>query len=329
MNKNRLSSIVNRKWWLCARCIAVLITSLFVVKSSAQKISATLDRDKIVIGEQVTLELKVSDVNPRLSFLASWFSFPDSVNHLAIIKKDAIDTVDVGGLATYLQHITITSFDSGRWAIPLPPVIIQDRTSGKKTSLKADSVFLQVLSADVSGLKDYHDIKDIIDVPKETDYTLIIAAGISVVVITVLLILLLKRKKSPLPVAKKQVKNARPPLEEALYKLNELEKEGLAVSGQSKLFFITLDDICREYFANRLNIHVTELTSDELLPMMGVYLQDQPARARYKQLLQLTDSVKFAKYKPAVPEHADALRAAAVTLQYIDGQIQISTGHVK
>jgi len=330
MRRNRKSSVVNREWKALSRLfLAVLPVTVFFNTSFSQKIIATLDRDKIVIGEQVTLQLKVIDVNPRTSFIVQWFSFNDSVNHLAFIKKEPVDTVDVGGLNTYLQRITITSFDSGKWAIPLQQIILQDKTTGKQTNLKADSVYLQVLPVDVSNLKDYHDIKDIIDVPRQTDYTLIIAAAISVVVVTVLLILIFRRKKKPAPViVKKTPKSIRPPLEEAMHKLKQLEKEGLPFKGQTKLFYIQLDEICREYFESRMNIHITQLTSEELLPVLAVYLQNAQAKAGYRQLLMLVDAAKFAKYTPGEQENTEAIQLAAASLEHIDRQIQMTTQHV-
>lgn len=314
------------RWLFKAFIFLCLLLCHFI--SYSQKIIATFDRDKIIIGEQVTLQLKVIDVNPRLSSLQEWFSFPDSLNHLSIIKKDSLDTLDVGGLTTYLQHLTITSFDSGKWAVPLQPIILTDKATGKQTTLKPDSVFLQVLPVDVSNLKDYHDIKDIIDVPRQTDYTLLIAAAVSVVVVVILVILILKRKKRPAPVVKKVPKSTLPPLEEAIYQLKELEKQGLPAKGQVKQFYTRLDEICREYIEARMNVDVSQFTSDELLPILAVYLQAKKAREDYRQVLQLTDAVKFAKYIPGPQENTEALQLAAATLQHIEEQVQITKQHV-
>ncbi len=300
---------------------------IFSNASFGQRVSATLDRDKIVLGEQVSLQLKVEGVNPRSSFITAWFAFPDSINHLNIVKAGQEDTVDVNGLTTYLQQITITSYDSGRWAIPLQPIVVEDRVTGKKTTIKADSLFLQVLPVDVSALKDYHEIKDIIDVPAETDYTLIIAAAVSVVIVTILLILFFRKKKKPAD------KTAKPAfkvdaLEDAIQKLQQLEKEMPQDKAQLKLFYTKLDEICREYFTRRMPVQVMQLTSDEVMFAIGVYLQDKQAKTAYHQLLRLVDAVKFARYTPDQPQHKDALKVAAATLQHIDKQIQIATYHV-
>jgi len=344
MRKKRESSIVNGQSLIVNRetsivkrqslkrfgltVLSLLFTICFNITFS-QKISATLDRDKIVIGEQVTLQLKVTDINAGTTFLANWFTLPDTINHITVIKKDTVDTVDVNGLATYLQHITVTSFDSGKWAIPLQKITLQDRVTGKQTVIKADSVFLQVLPVDVSNLKDYHDIKDIIDVPAQTDYTLWIAGAISVVVVIVLVILILRRKKRPAPIAKKAPRSTRPPLEEAMYNLRQLDDENLPAKAQTKQFYTRLDEICRTYFEEKLNIQVMQLTSDEMVIAIGLYLQNKQANGAYVQLLRLIDAAKFAKYTPAQSENTEALQVAAATLQHIDGQVQIAIQNAK
>jgi len=319
--------VEGERYWRKVLVVVCLLCSSIL--SFAQRIVVSLDRDKIVIGEQVNLQLKVVDVNDRLSFLPKWFTLGDTVNHLTIIKKGNVDTVDVGGLATYLQQVTVTSFDSGKWALPVQNIVLQDRATGKQTTLKADSVFLQVLPVDVSGLKDYHDVKEIIDVPVKPDYTLWIAAGISAIVVTALVILLLRRKNKPKPVAiKKAPKTSRPPLEEALYQLKELDKQNLPATGQTKQYYVRIDEICREYFEARLQIQIMQLTSDELLPALSVYLQAPQAKADYKQLLQLIDAVKFAKYTPPQQDNIQALQLAAATLEHFERQLQISRQHV-
>jgi len=309
--------------------IGLLIVLLLMagISGYAQRVSATLDRDKIVLGEQVTLQLKVMDVNPRTSFMQQWFMLPDSINHLSVVKTDLLDTVDVNGLTTYLQRIVITSYDSGHWAIPLSPVTIQDKATGKPATLKADSLFLDVLPVDVSNLKDYHDIKEIIDVPATTDYTLIIAAIASVIIVIVLMVLIMRRKKRPVIKATKPVASGRP-LDEALRKLKELQAEGLPAKGQVKLFYTKLDEIIREYFNRKMNMQAMQLTTDEIMVSLAVYLQDKQAKTSFYQLLRLIDAVKFAKYLPGDAQHTEAISLATTGLQHIDNQIQLSIRHV-
>src|SRR5580692_6552720 len=84
------------------------------VLEPAASINATADKEKIVIGEPFHLQLEVTvpDNAP--------FAWPglDSLPHFDWLEKGNIDTTAVPGLRTYRQSLTVTSFDSGTWAIP-------------------------------------------------------------------------------------------------------------------------------------------------------------------------------------------------------------------
>src|SRR3982751_4787623 len=79
----------------------------FILSAHAQSASGSLDRNKILLGEQVTLQLKAEDINTRMFFLQDWFNLPDSISHMQIVKRNVIDTIDVGGVTTYTQTLTI------------------------------------------------------------------------------------------------------------------------------------------------------------------------------------------------------------------------------
>lgn len=310
-------------------CRAVVVCSLLSCSyqfANAQKVSVALDRDKIVLGEQVTLTLKLEGLNTANAFVTNWFNLPDTAGHIVVIRRDTVDTIAVNGLTSYLQHVTVTSFDSGRWTIPLNQLLLQDKTTGKQSPIAADSVFLQVLPVDVSNLKDYHDIKDIIDVPVKTDYTLIIAAAASAIALVILLVLLLRRKKKP-AAPKATPAEYINPIDEALQQIATLRKEGVTEKQTVKVFYTRLDDICRLYFNRRMQMNSMQSTSDELMLKLGVYLQNREMKTTYFQLLRLTDAVKFAKYQPAAQQNEEALLQAAATLKHIEKQLQIINRH--
>ena len=135
--------------------VRVSIVILFLCISSfsfAQKISATVDRDKILIGEQIELKILVTDVDKNTADVSQWFNLPDSFNHFEIVKRLPIDTISNSGLVSYSQKIMLTSFDSGYWQIPAANVSFND-----KQSINAMPINISVLPVDVSNLKDYHD----------------------------------------------------------------------------------------------------------------------------------------------------------------------------
>jgi len=308
--------------------LIVLTTSFlfFGFCASAQEVSASIDRNKILIGEQVTLQIKVENFNARTTFLQNWFYPPDTPTHLQVVNREAVDTIDVGGLTTYMQKLILTSFDSGKWKLDPMQVIMQERSTGKKTILQTDSLFLEVLPVDVSNMQSYHDIKDILAVETRPDYTLYIAIAVSFVILAILVYLLVKRKRikkeePPKPVYKGT------PLEHALQKIKGLERENLAAKGQIKLFYTQLSDICKNYFSDQLQVRSTQSTSDELMVLLGVYLQNEKYRTQFYQLLRLADAVKFAKYIPVTEQNDEAITTAVTSLQHIDALTKAATSH--
>ena len=91
---------------------------------------------------------------------AGWFSI-DSIPHFEFIDKAKIDTISTSKGTIFKQAITITSFDSGRWTIPAMSVSI-----GEKEYV-TDSLLISVAFSSFDPNKDYHDIKDIMEVEEQ------------------------------------------------------------------------------------------------------------------------------------------------------------------
>ncbi len=308
--------------------IKLLGTVLFIFFhsiSSAQKLSASLDREKILIGEQVILQLKAEELNSANTFIETWYQFADTFNHIEVIKRETIDTIVVDGLTSYTQKLTLTSFDSGIWKIN-PSVIIQNKSTSKKTKLKADSLSLEVLPVDVSDLPGYHPIKEIIDVEHKNNLWLWIAIAASAIVLAFAVYKIVTAKKKVLPVAKKKPLKGTP-LERAMEKLQHLEDENLLKRQQVKLYHTKMDIIYRQYFEESLAINALKITSDELMIRLNVYLQEANLRSQFYQAMRLNDAVKFAKYIPPKEESEKALNTTKNTLKQVDSLIQKTIGH--
>ena len=178
--------------------ICLIIFLQFVLSVCAQSVSASLDRDKILLGEQVVLQFNLNNINKSTVFVQSWPLVSDTINHAEIVKRDDIDTITVNGLDTYRQNFIITSFDSGRWQLGPFIFTIQDKSSGKKLQLETAPVYLTVLPVDVSAMKDYHPIKDIIDVETSFNWIPVIIA-FAIALLGVAIYMIIKKRKKPLP----------------------------------------------------------------------------------------------------------------------------------
>jgi len=259
----------------------------------AQKGDATLDRQQLVLGEQATVRLKLSDV-PAGYRLDSFFRWDTTGNHVEVIEKAKMDTVNLNDQYTYIQDWKITSFDSGKWALPICSAILENPQTGQKMEVKIDSVYLDVLPVDISNMKDYHDIKDILTVKYfDTFWIIVGVVALAVVVLLVILIRYFIKKRKKKPVKQKKIEGA--PIDWLLSEIEKLRAKNLAMYP----YFGELNNIVRTYLHEKATLPTQYETSDELIfRMRDQYKSDVVADSFY-QNLKLMDAVKFAKYLPS------------------------------
>jgi hypothetical protein len=302
---------MKRKALYITSCLFLLFASL-VSFSQTVTVKATIDRNKILIGEPIRLRLEAS---VPTGTEVSWFPL-DSISHFELVEKGKIDTAATIDGKTYQQTIVVTSFDSGRWVLPSLPL-----QSGNKSYL-TDSLPVSVAYSNFDPQQDYHDIKDILDVPNpNTGYINWVLIGL--VLVSVIAIVYFLRKKAAVapqqqPVAKKISKLD--PLQEALQSLEELSKQGVDAAGGAKAFHTRLNDIFRWYLYRRAGMPTMEKTSGELMVQLRQLNMDNGTFTQLAQGLRMGDAVKFAKYQPAAAENqetVDVFRQSVATLDKI------------
>jgi len=319
MKKNRHSPINNQQSLAdCSHQLSVVYQLIFVfiflffcLSSFSQKISATVDRDKILIGEQVELLVKVSGIEKNTPDISQWVALPDTFHHLEIVKRFPIDTITVEGSTIFAQKILITSFDSGTWQVPPIHVLFTDKQS--ITTVKP--VAITVLPANISNLKDYHDIKEIIEVTPVTNWQEIAEIAAGVILLLIILFLLFHyfgRKKPKLTQSNKKFS-----VEDILVQLDALGEKGWIENHQYKLFFTGLITICRNFSDSQLQMRSTSKTTDEYMLLIKGKIGTEPAQIKYFQLLRLADAVKFAKFTPLHDECFEAIKTAKIIVQTI------------
>ena len=277
---------------------------LLSISSSAQKVSAIVSRDKIRIGEQFELKLKVEPTSNAPLAIDNWFAIPDTFQHFQVALRQPIDTINISSTKTYTQVISITSFDTGKFTLPAFNVVI----GGKEFSTR--EIAISVSPVDVHMRKDYNDIKDIIEPEPEQEYTIWIAMGIVVVLVIALFFIirwLIGRRKL----------NAYAPsqpltIEEALQKLDALVP--VYQDKEYQLFFIQLIAICKGYSDNQLHITTYSKTTAEYISVIKQRITDETLLQQYIQLLHWADSVKFAKSIPTTEECQQSLADARALL---------------
>jgi hypothetical protein len=261
--------------------------------SSAQSkitIKSAIDKSSIVIGEQIHLTL---EADFPLQTPMSFFTI-DSIPHFEILERKKIDTLDNREGIKLSQSLTLTSFDSGHWAIPsfeLP----------SDKPLYTDSMAVDVGFSPFDPGKDYHDIKDVIDVQvkEKKEETWYWYAAASALLVAAIIYFLLRKKAKP--VSKPASLN---PYKEAKQELEKLQKESLP----SKAFYTRLVDIFRLYISRRKGIASLQKTTDDLVVQLRSLKLPGDQFNRLAQSLRMSDFVKFAKFEPAENDKTDSFK---------------------
>ena len=275
----------------------------------APVLKATVDKQKIVIGEpiQLMLEATVTGDAPL-----TWPNL-DSLPHFDLIQKGKVDSTVKSGERYYRQYLTVTSFDSGAYAIPRLTFI-----EGNKKYF-SDSVRIDIGYSKFDPSKDYHDIKDIIEVPNPfARWFPWIVAGVAVVCLVLVIWLIRKRKMLRAGAAAKDEPRLTP-YEEAVSQLRQLElQRHLLSDGSAKVYYSRLGDIFRYFLLRRLGIASLAETSDELIGQLRRLTLPGEQFAALSDTLRMSDFVKFAKYQPGLADgeqHHQTIRSVIETLE--------------
>jgi hypothetical protein len=282
-------------------CITLLLLLCFTGYAQKVTVTASSDKNRIVIGEQIKLTLQA--VVPR-DELVDWPRI-DSIHHFEVLNASKLDSQLSGEELLLKQTLTLTCWDSGRWQIPAFVLAGSQRTK---------PIIVDVSFSPFDRNKPYHDIKDIIDVEKQGEsywYWYLIGA-----VLLILLILLL------FPGKKKEAPSTAFVPNEGIYKqsLARLDKLKGAADGDPKVFHTELIDIFREYLHKRKGLQSFSKTTDDLGVQIG---QLQLASTVYQPMLQtlrLSDLVKFARFQPTVEENktsVDIIKQSIIAIENI------------
>ena len=264
------------------RSLFLLLSTAFlfafqIAKGQSPALKSVTDKHSIIIGEPFQLTVASSFQHDIAK--VNWFKMPDSIPHFVLLSKENISSDTSGSWMQYSQRFTLTSFDSGTFA--LPSFIIGFERKGKQLTLATDSIRINISYNPLDSVAPFHDIKPIMEVkePEPVNYWYWIALADAILFI-IILVLLIKRMLRR-PVRKKELAD---PYKEA-------------TDGLNKLSAMVLSDIFKRYVGRVYNRKVSHFTTEEVL----LYIKDKAGVSDLSgiaEALRLGDAVKFAKYLP-------------------------------
>ena len=275
-----------------------------------------MDTNTILIGDQVDYHLNVQFPG---DYTLTWPILKDTLcQHVEIINQSLPDTSNLdNGWLQIDQHLTITSFDSGYFV--LPPVRFNFTQTGTSNSrvVETDPYLLNVFSVAVDTTQAIKPIKGPIRAPYTFAELLpwLIAALVFLILVTGTVYYFKKRKQNE-PVFKARTKPKLPPHKIALQELDKLKTQKLWQQGRIKDYHTRVTDIIRTYIEGKYKIHAAEMTSHEIMVAIKHTDVENDDKKKLKQMLELADLVKFAKFKPLATEHDQSLKGAYDFVQH-------------
>ena len=281
-----------------------LLTGLY---SNAQVTPVvTASKEKIFIGEpfKIKLELKAIERNAAVQW-----KFPDSIPHFEYVKFDTSNL--------FKREITLTSFDSGLWAIDNIEVVVPSNVNGQPQLLRFPAREIMI-EYDTTGNQLLNDVKPIIDVNAGEEW-IGYAVAAAAVLSLILLIILFRRWKKKKQIAV-EIESKYTALEDFLLLTERLKKEEWDTQLGQKKNFSDLDHAVKRFYERKLHQPFTRLTTDELALQLKQYVLNEPLISII-QTLRLGDAVKFAKFNAGKDECIDAVTQMETIIRKSDTEL--------
>lgn len=270
-------------------------------------IDVKVDSAAILIGEQTVLHLTVTtDKDKPVQIVIPSDTLMRGVEVLELSKADS--SVIENDRLLIKQDILVTSFDSSLYLLPPFKVIDGvDTIYSNQIALKVSTI-----PVNVDKPEEFYDIKEIWKPPFVlADYYPIIYGVLLALFLICVIAYIIKRlrnKQSLIPFKKPEPKL--PPHEQAIKELDEIKQQKLWQQGRNKEYYTLVTETLRRYIVERFNINAMEMTSGEILDILRKDHEADSVYENLKQILNLSDYVKFAKMNPLPSENEQSLSNA-------------------
>ena len=266
-------------------------------------IQSSVDKREILIGEQFSLTIK-ADFSPT-DYKLQWPVLPDSMAHFEVLSRRVDSLYSNQQLSGFIQTITFTSFDSGKWVLPSFLLTI-DRVGHDSTfHLFTDSVPVTDSFSASDTTQQLRDIKPIREVETINPIWYWVVGGVVLAAVIALLIWWWKRKRK---IKAQPFQSNLSAYDEAMQELKKLVGYNLAVQEEVKMFHSQLAAIFKQYLSRIYQQPYLSKTTREILLLLKEQQLEEQLRNKVLISLHYGDAVKFAKYFPPVSESEHCIK---------------------
>lgn len=271
-------------------------------KASAQvSVQANMDSIEILIGEQAHMFVEVT---AKKGAAISWPELKPNTCLVPGVEIVDITNADTSALdndmVKVVRKLTLTSFDNKLYPIPGMKV----KVNGKQYT--ANTLALKVLTVDVDTVhpNQFYPPKDVQDNPfMWSDWSGVIAVGVSLWLLVVAMIYLLVRLKQNKPIITHiRIVKRVPAHQKALNAIDKIKADHMQTSEDQKTYYTQLTDTLRQYIQERFGFSAKEMTSSEIIDRLQSN-GDKTMIDELRELFTTADLVKFAKHSTLINEN--------------------------
>jgi hypothetical protein len=299
----------------------LLLAALVGAKSAPAQdddilIKLSLDRDSILVGDQVDMTLQVSYSK------SIQFAFPTLGDTLMpgieIVKTSKVDTLrskKEEDRVNVQRKYTLTSFD-GNIIYTLPKIVLSLNRGVAVDTFTSNELTLKVAFPPMDSTFTPNDIKPPVHYPVTiAEAAPYIGGGLLLLALIALAVYYISRRDANRPLFFKP-KPKEPAHIIAFRALDKLKGEQLWQHGRVKEFHTRISEIIRMYIEDRYDVQAMEQTSEEILrdfELKNICPKDYLDLLR--EVFYTSDLVKFAKLVPPPDENESCFQ---LTQQFVE-----------
>jgi hypothetical protein len=286
--------------------MTLILSASYYASAQDIMVNAKLDSSHITIGDQLHYIITV-DQPSGVKLLIS--EHHDTLcKGVEIVSGPVIDTISSqNGKLIIANKYLVTSFDSGYYQIP-PAFAEYSGATGIKRFYSEYSplnVSRPLVAPQDSTAKIFDIVKPYkapVSFGEILPWLLILIAAAFVVWGLIILVRKVKKRDKP----EEPAVNPDPAHVIAFRELEKLREEKLWENGEIKLYYTKLTEILRQYIENRYGVCSLEMTTSETLAaLVKTGFRKDKTYESLKTILNGSDLVKFAKYKPEPDENRE------------------------
>jgi hypothetical protein len=286
-----------RKYLSAFLVFAILLGS--TAFSQAPTLQTMVDSNEILIGSQFHLKLTATFATNEYS--VKWLTITDSLPHFEVIETAKPDSASTdNGLITLSQTFTLTSFDSGKWNLPVFRIDFHRLKDDANIGLFTDSLPITVSFSVADTTTMLKDIKPVYEVSVAYPLWYWVVGGLMLLLIIGLSVWAYRYWKKKPSVASPVSKLAA--YEQAINALEALNQYQLSEPEQVKIYHTQMVDILKKYLSAIADTNHFNKSSSDLLMHLNSYALDKQDVAKVAASLRCSDAVKFAKYLPSAED---------------------------